>query len=109
VVFDNQYLPRVIKYIWSAALPAGASFTNPLYGGRGRVIVLRSGSSGKGEWHQQTVDFTTITKDFSVKSPAKFRVSVFFPAQTLPGASSAPTMTTLSCFRNGKARRRATS
>jgi hypothetical protein len=57
VVFDNQYLPRVIKYIWSAALPAGASFTNPLYGGRGRVIVLRSGSSGKGEWHQQTVDF----------------------------------------------------
>jgi hypothetical protein len=56
VVFDNQYLPRVIKYIWSAGLPAGTSFTNPLYG-RGRVIVLRSGSAGKGEWHQETVDF----------------------------------------------------
>jgi len=56
VVFDNQYLPRVIKYIWSAGLPAGTGFTNPLYR-RGRVIVLRSGSSGKGEWHQETVDF----------------------------------------------------
>jgi hypothetical protein len=56
VVFDNQYLPRVIKYIWSAALPSGESFTNPLYG-RGRVVVLRSGSSAKGEWHQETVDF----------------------------------------------------
>jgi hypothetical protein len=56
VVFDNQYLPRIIKYIWSAALPAGTGFTNPLYR-RGRVIVLRSGLSGKGEWHQETVDF----------------------------------------------------
>jgi hypothetical protein len=56
VVFDNQYLPRVIKYIWSAGLPTGLGFTNPLYG-RGRVIVLRSGSSGKGEWHRETVDF----------------------------------------------------
>ena len=56
VVFDNQYLPRVIKYIWSAGLSGGTSFTNPLYG-RGRVIVLRSGSAGKGEWHQETVDF----------------------------------------------------
>jgi hypothetical protein len=56
VVFDNQYLPRIIKYIWSAALPAGTGFTHPLYR-RGRVIVLRSGSSGKGEWRQETVDF----------------------------------------------------
>src|SRR5262245_24813064 len=48
VIFDNQYLPRVIKYIWSATLPIGTRFTNPLYG-RGRVIVLRSGPFKIGE------------------------------------------------------------
>ena len=56
MVFDNQYLPRVIKYIWSAGLPVGISFINPLYG-RGRVVVLRSGSSSKGEWHQEIINW----------------------------------------------------
>ena len=56
MVFDNQYLPRVIKYIWSAGLPAGISFINPLYR-RGRVVVLRSGSSSKGEWHQEIINW----------------------------------------------------
>jgi hypothetical protein len=71
VVFDNQYLPRVIKYIWSAGLSAGTSFTNPLYG-RGRVIVLRSGSvGGKGEWHQETVDFYHDYKKLFAEEPGR--------------------------------------
>ena len=56
VVFNNQYLPRVIKYIWSATLPIGARFQNPLYA-RGRVIVLRSGSAEIGEWRREIVNF----------------------------------------------------
>jgi Protein of unknown function (DUF3047) len=70
VIFDNQYLPRVIKYIWSAALPAGTSFTNPLYG-RGRIIVLRSGSSGKAEWHEETVDFYEDYKRLFREAPGQ--------------------------------------
>jgi Protein of unknown function (DUF3047) len=70
VVFDNQYLPRVVKYIWSRGLPAGLGFTNPLYG-RGRVIVLRSGSSGKGEWHQETVDFYHDYKRLFGEAPGR--------------------------------------
>jgi hypothetical protein len=46
VVFENQYWPRIIKFVWSTALPAGSRFTNPLYS-RGRVVVLRSGSHGQ--------------------------------------------------------------
>jgi Protein of unknown function (DUF3047) len=70
VVFDNQYLPRVIKYIWSAALPKGTSFTNPLYG-RGRVVVLRSGSSRKGEWHQETINFYDDYKELFGQAPGQ--------------------------------------
>jgi hypothetical protein len=36
VVFDNQYLPRVIKYIWSAGLPAGTGFTKSALSARPR-------------------------------------------------------------------------
>jgi Protein of unknown function (DUF3047) len=70
VIFDNQYLPRVIKYIWSVALSAGTSFTNPLYG-RGHVIVLRSGSSRKGNWHQETVDFYQDYKRLFGEEPGR--------------------------------------
>jgi hypothetical protein len=104
VVFDNQYLPRVVKYIWSAALPTGTSFTNPLYG-RGRVVVLRSGSSRKGEWHQETINFYHDYKELFGEAPGQVQASVFYRAQTLPGASSSLTTTTLPCFRNNKGRR----
>jgi hypothetical protein len=56
VIFDNQYWPRIIKYIWSATLPVNFRFTNPLYG-RGRVIVLRNGSSQKAKWLEEDVNF----------------------------------------------------
>ena len=42
----------MINYIWSATLPIGTRFTNPLYG-RGRVIVRRSASSQIGEWFHE--------------------------------------------------------
>jgi hypothetical protein len=55
VVFDNQVMPRVIKYVWSSTLPVGARVDNPLYR-RAKVVVLRSGPSGTDEWRQETVN-----------------------------------------------------
>jgi hypothetical protein len=68
VVFNNQYLPTIIKYIWSAALPVGARFTNPLYT-RGRVIVLRSGSAEIGEWRREIVNFYEDYKNLFGEEP----------------------------------------
>ncbi len=56
IIFDNQYWPRIIKYMWSATLPVNLRFTNPLYG-RGRVIVQRSGLTEKAKWHEEEVNF----------------------------------------------------
>ena len=55
VVFDNQIMPRVIKYVWSSTLPVGARIDNPLYR-RAKVIVLQSGPPGADEWRQETVN-----------------------------------------------------
>jgi hypothetical protein len=68
VVFDNQYWPRIIKFIWSTALPVGSRFTNPLYG-RGRVVVLRSGPPGQSGWHEESVDFYLEYKKFFGSEP----------------------------------------
>jgi hypothetical protein len=56
VIFDNRIFPRVIKYVWSATVPVGTRLQNPLYW-RAKIIVLRSGSSGLGEWRHETVNF----------------------------------------------------
>ena len=55
-MFDNQFWPRVIKYVWSASLPVGTSLTNPLYS-RGKVLVLRNGQSDKNKWYDEEVNF----------------------------------------------------
>lgn len=70
VIFDNQYLPRVIKYMWSATLPIGTRFTHPLYG-RGRVVVLRNGSSKVGEWFRETASFYEDYKNLFGEEPGK--------------------------------------
>jgi len=72
VVFDNQYWPRVIKYIWSAALPVGSRFANPLYG-RGIVVVLWSGSVEREKWQAEEVNFTTIIQNSSPPVPENSR------------------------------------
>jgi hypothetical protein len=68
VIFDNRYWPRVIKYIWSARLPAGTRFTNPLYS-RGRVVVLRSGALPPDEWYDESVNFYDDYKSFFGAEP----------------------------------------
>ena len=70
VIFDNQYWPRVIKYIWSAALPVGTRFVNPLYG-RSRVVVLRSGPGEKQQWRREEINFYEDYKKFFDSEPSK--------------------------------------
>jgi hypothetical protein len=70
VIFDSQYWPRVVKFIWSGSLPVGTRFTNPLYD-RGRVIVLRSGSSDKSTWYEERVNFYAEYKKFFGNEPGE--------------------------------------
>ena len=71
VVFDNQVWPRVIKYVWSSALPAGMRFiNNPLYN-RGRIVILRSGPQEKDKWYEESIDFYEDYKRFLGEEPGK--------------------------------------
>src|SRR5262245_23186088 len=63
IIFDNSFWPRVIKYIWSETLPAGARFAHPLYS-RGYVVVVRSGTMQIGTWQQEEVNFFEDYKRF---------------------------------------------
>ena len=56
VVFDSRIMPRAIKYVWSATLPVGSTFTSPHYW-RGKVVVLQSGPPDSPAWRQETVNF----------------------------------------------------
>ncbi len=55
VVFDNTIAPRVIKYVWSAALPQGAHIDSPSYW-RAKVVVLESGAPTTHDWKQEAVN-----------------------------------------------------
>jgi len=70
VVFDNQYWPRIVKFIWSTASPVGSRFTNPLYN-RGRVVVLRSGAPEKSGWYEEKVNFYAEYKKFFGNEPGQ--------------------------------------
>jgi hypothetical protein len=68
VVFDNSFWPRVIKYIWSETVPAGARFAHPLYS-RGYFVVQRSGALGVGTWRQEEINFFEDYKRFFGAEP----------------------------------------
>jgi Protein of unknown function (DUF3047) len=70
LIFDNRYWPRVIKYIWSTALPSGTRFTNPLYS-RGRIVVLRSGVHEKDKWYDETVNLYEDYKSLFGSEPGR--------------------------------------
>ncbi|MGE0682709.1 MAG: DUF3047 domain-containing protein [Candidatus Binatia bacterium] len=70
VIFDNQLLPRIIKYVWSTTLPVGARVQNPLYW-RAKIVVLESGAAGLGEWRQETVNVLHDYQTLFGESPAR--------------------------------------
>ena len=70
VIFDNQILPRIIKYMWSGVVPAGARFRHPLYG-RARVVIVRSGAPEPGKWFEERVNLYEDYKQFFKAEPGK--------------------------------------
>ena len=58
VVFPGRlpFLPRVLKYVWSASAPVGLRQPSPMYGDT-KIIVIASGpTSEPHQWRIQTVD-----------------------------------------------------
>jgi hypothetical protein len=61
VVFEGWSMPpRSIKYVWSTTLPVGTVAESP-YSKKARIVVLRSGSGGVGEWIDERVN---VLEDF---------------------------------------------
>ena len=76
VLFDNRILPRVIKYVWSSAVPAGSRFANPLYV-RSYVVVLRNGTTDKPQlWHQEEVNLRDDYRMLFGAEPGKVQAIV---------------------------------
>jgi hypothetical protein len=68
VIFDNQFWPRVIKYVWSSEGRPGTRLTNPLYQ-RGRIVILRSGRQERELWRAESVNFYEDYKQFFGAEP----------------------------------------
>jgi len=50
-VFGSRLFPRILKYVWSASVPAGSSFKHPA-SSRMAIIVVDSGPNSAGAWHE---------------------------------------------------------
>lgn len=70
VIFDNQILPRMIKYMWSAVVPTGSRFVHPLYS-RARVVIVRSGAVDPTQWVDENINFYEDYKKFFNAEPGK--------------------------------------
>lgn len=60
VVFGGFPIPRSIKYIWSETLPVGTELNSP-YSSKTKMLVVRSGEKGVGEWVSEERD---VLKDY---------------------------------------------
>ena len=70
VIFDNQVLPRALKYVWSTTQPVGTRVTNPGYW-RAKTVVLRSGTAHLGTWQEETVNVYQDYKAFFGEEPGE--------------------------------------
>src|SRR5215813_1983414 len=70
VIFDNQILPRIIKYMWSGVVPEGSRFVHPLYS-RARVVIVRTGMSDLNKWFEEKVNFYDDYKKFFDIEPGR--------------------------------------
>jgi hypothetical protein len=52
-VFGSRLFPRIIKYVWSTAEPAGTAFKHP-NSGRVAILVVASGNAATGRWQSVT-------------------------------------------------------
>jgi hypothetical protein len=74
VVFGGWPVPKAIKYIWSETLPVGTELPSP-FSGRTRMVVIRSGKEGRGEWFKEErnvlEDYRRLFKDPNATPKAK--------------------------------------
>jgi hypothetical protein len=68
--------PKAVKYVWSEKVPRGTHLTSNM--GLTQVRVLRSGTTGKGEWTEERVnvleDYKKLFKESEVPKPAGIAV-----------------------------------
>jgi hypothetical protein len=89
VVFDNQILPRAIKYVWSSTVPVGSRVDSPVYW-RSKVVVLQSGPSSVGEWRQETVNCYQDYKDLFGAEPGEVQgIAVLTDSDVTGGVAEA--------------------
>ena len=55
LVFKGRYIPKTLKYVWSASLPEGTETESP-HSENTKVIVLESGRGKLGEWIWEEVN-----------------------------------------------------
>jgi hypothetical protein len=56
IVFEGWSVPpRTIKYVWSSTLPEGSETVSP-FSKRAKIVVLRSGRDGVGQWKDESVN-----------------------------------------------------
>ena len=59
-VFGSRLFPRVIKYVWSSAVPPGTTLHHPRSERLG-IVVVSTGAEGLGSWRTVT---RTLTDDY---------------------------------------------
>jgi hypothetical protein len=56
IVFEGWSVPPLtIKYVWSSTLPEGSETVSP-FSNRAKIVVLRSGREGVGQWKDESVN-----------------------------------------------------
>ena len=60
-VFGSKLFPRILKYVWSTTEPAGTAFKHP-NSGRVAILVVASGKTGIGQWHNVRRDLVADYK-----------------------------------------------
>ncbi len=71
VVFKGSlggFVPRAIKYVWSARLPPGTALPSPRYP-NSRFVVLESGAASDGGWRTETVNVREDYRRFFKSEP----------------------------------------
>jgi hypothetical protein len=54
-IYGDEIPGRALNYVWASRAPPGSDWPNP-YSAEAHMLVLRSGSTGAGEWQRELVD-----------------------------------------------------
>ena len=92
VIFPGRlpFMPRVLKYVWSATAPVGTREPSPAYGST-KIIVLESGAAAEpGAWRTATVN---VKRDYAMlfgkASPAAKGIGLLTDANDTGSAAAA--------------------